>query len=85
MSELVILAEISSARAEVENIQLLLNLLEMWCAVLFQTLQKPQLEQYLPGTSPPTRTGLNLSLPLAGSLTTKHLPLRGWSDSEESI
>jgi hypothetical protein len=59
MDQFVILAEIPSARLKDEDLQLRLNLLEMWCLVLFQTLQTKYLEEYLPHTSPPTRTGLN--------------------------
>ena len=62
--DFVILAEISLIEIDVKNLSLFLNLLEMWFCLLFQTLQKPDLEEYLPPTSPPARIGLNVALPL---------------------
>lgn len=64
MDEFVILTEIFASKTEMKNLSLLLNLLEIWCAVRFQTLQKHDLETYLPPISSPTRIGLNLTLPL---------------------
>ena len=63
---------------------LLLNLMEMWCCLLFRTLPQPLLAEYLPPGSmvpvgPPD--GLNMSSPLDQGLP---LTEREWVDMSET-
>lgn len=49
--------------------QLQLNLLEMWCCLIFQTLPKTELCKFLPKESLLSRTHLNIASPLWQSFT----------------
>ena len=62
---------LSKKQSETNIPGLLLNLLEMWACVLFQTLPKKALEVYLPQDTPQcySQEHLNIALPVCQNLT----------------
>jgi hypothetical protein len=71
-SAFVLLAEIPVSQ-EVPVPGLLLNVLEMWCCLIFRTLTKKNLEKYLPEdlSIPRSRMHLNVALPLHQELASQ--------------